>query len=273
MPGTDLHKRSFCEVDPCDTTGMIYIFKVDVDNLYSHINEQEHVIANLRYEQAKTDKILTDMVQNKNLIIHEEVTQRTLKIENMVMVRDEARDDRRDEDMRKLIKMHDNTAKINMDEKDKIHQELSTSLTKRIKSANDKVARNKSRNKFLAHANEVKDQRIIKLENDIRTLAPLNTDTLVKTEERIVKLAADLEEMLQTNRKLRNLNGDLERRLENEPIFCHDCYELNMPVYQPFYPQFQRETPRFFRPLADEKRLDTMLDIELVDREVACDGE
>ena len=149
MYGTNVDKRSFHEVDYTDTTDVVYSTKTHISNLYDRIAEQSHVISNLRYEVTKADKIYTDLLENSDTIVNEKVKCFMLKTNKMI----EARDISRDEKMRVYFKAQDDT----------IVSDMRNKYTMMYTKAHHRV-------KFLTEANEEKDLRIIKLENDIKTL-------------------------------------------------------------------------------------------------------
>jgi len=150
MTDTEGHKRSFSDMGS-DNFSTVLMTKVQVNDLYGRIAEQKHVIANLRYDATKNDKIYMDLVENKDDIIKEQVAGAVMQLQNFAGGQAAAMTE-----LKLKVTSYDNYFK---------------SYAKRYESIAHKLAKTSSSNKFLEHSNEDKDRRIIELEDNIKTLA------------------------------------------------------------------------------------------------------
>jgi hypothetical protein len=112
-----------------------------------------------------------------------------------------------------------------------------------------------------------REKEIDRLNNEIKTSAPSTTAKLEATELKLVDLACDLEELLDTNRHLHTLIIDTRSENVDKPPTCSKCQKLQEPMYEPYVGKYARETVRWFKDLPTEERLDRLLDTEIAARE------
>jgi hypothetical protein len=113
-----------------------------------------------------------------------------------------------------------------------------------------------------------KENEITRLNKEMQSTAPINTATLKATEEKLVDLACDLEELLGVNRDLHNIVIDMRAHGNAEQLMCDKCDELSSMKYDAPKKPYERDTHRWFKNLPTEDRLDAELDIEMVVREM-----
>lgn len=138
----------------------------------------------------------------------------------------------------------------------------------KFKSPYYEIGKLKSRLQFYELHVSKQDALIERLKEELRTMAPLNTDLLLATEAKLVETAADLDEVINMNRHMRNVNVDIRARLDGDQVFCQKCCELSTPKYTPYTYYGVRTTPRYFKTLSSEERLNDELDVELAGREI-----
>ena len=119
---------------------------------------------------------------------------------------------------------------------------------------------------------EDKKQGVIdSLKKDIKERDSVTNDNIKGMEAKLVDFACDLQELLETNRKLRTLITDNEGWVVGHRPQCTDCTELSTRVYQPYLGDFARDSARWFKLLPMEDRLDTMFDLERAKRSGGVD--
>ena len=160
MAGREDHKRSFSDMNS-DDSSTVLMEKVQVDALYGRIAEQAYVIANLRYDATKNDKIYKDLVEHKDDIIRDTVTSAVMQLQKFAG--------------------NQAAAMTEMKLKAISYENYFKSYAKRFNLIAHKLVRTSSSNKFLEHSNEDKDHRIVKLENDIKTLTHKKTKKKIST--------------------------------------------------------------------------------------------
>jgi hypothetical protein len=111
------------------------------------------------------------------------------------------------------------------------------------------------------------EKEITRLNNEIKTSAPSTTAKLQATEKKLVDLACDLEELLDTNRHLHTLIIDTRSENVDKPPTCSKCQKLQEPMYEPYLGKYARETVRWFKDLPTEDKLDGLFDTEIAARE------
>jgi len=111
------------------------------------------------------------------------------------------------------------------------------------------------------------EKEITRLNNEIKTSAPSTTAKLQATEKKLVDLACDLEELLDTNRHLHTLIIDTRSENVDKPPTCSKCQKLQEPMYEPYLGKYARETVRWFKGLPTEDKLDGLFDTEIAARE------
>jgi hypothetical protein len=111
------------------------------------------------------------------------------------------------------------------------------------------------------------EKEITRLNNEIKTSAPSTTAKLQATEKKLVDLACDLEELLDTNRHLHTLIIDTRSENVDKPPTCSKCQKLQEPMYEPYVGKYARETVRWFKDLPTEDKLDGLFDTEIAARE------
>jgi len=125
--------------------------------------------------------------------------------------------------------------------------------------------------KFYYGLEDKKQGVIDSLKTDIKERASITNDNIKGMETKLVDFACDLQELLETNRKLRTLITDNEGWVVGHRPQCTACTELSTRVYEPYLGEFARDSARWFKLLPTEDRLDTMFDIERAKRSGCVD--